>query len=141
MLSAIGQYLDSDSSKYYGYINEFRISDVARWTSNFTPPTEPYVIESESPIDPYTWYESDAPTPVQMTQYIANVEALKEVLTLANNAPELPPDMDGLTIQEANYMEEILAMINLYLLALQRVFLRSEMPWAVSGGPGFYFEN
>ena len=25
-----------------GYIQEFRISDVARWTSDFTPPTEPY---------------------------------------------------------------------------------------------------
>ena len=24
------------------YINEFRISKVARWTANFTPPTEPY---------------------------------------------------------------------------------------------------
>lgn len=24
------------------YLDEFRISDVARWTSNFTPPTKPY---------------------------------------------------------------------------------------------------
>ena len=28
-----------------GYIDEFRISNVARWTLNFTPPTEPYTEE------------------------------------------------------------------------------------------------
>ena len=31
-------------SMYKGYIDEFRISDIARWTSNFTPPDKPYVI-------------------------------------------------------------------------------------------------
>ena len=97
--------------------------------------------EPEPTLDPYTWYESDTPTQAQMTQYLANVEALKEALTLADNAPELPSDMDGLTTQEANHIEEIFAMINLYLLALQRVFLRSGMAWAVSGGPEFYFAN
>ena len=91
--------------------------------------------------DPYTWYESDTPTQAQMTQYLANVEALKGALTLADNAPELPLDMDGLTTQEANHIEEILVMINLYLLALQRVFIRSGMAWAISGGPNYYFKN
>lgn len=28
---------------YFGYLDEFRISDIARWTSNFTPPTTPYL--------------------------------------------------------------------------------------------------
>lgn len=27
---------------YIGYIAEFRVSDIARWTESFTPPTEPY---------------------------------------------------------------------------------------------------
>lgn len=27
---------------FIGYINELRISNVARWTTNFTPPTAPY---------------------------------------------------------------------------------------------------
>lgn len=27
---------------YTGYIDEFRVSDIARWTESFTPPTEPY---------------------------------------------------------------------------------------------------
>lgn len=33
----------SDYSQYFhGYIDEFRVSNVARWTENFEPPTEPY---------------------------------------------------------------------------------------------------
>ena len=27
---------------YIGYMDEFRVSDIARWTESFTPPTEPY---------------------------------------------------------------------------------------------------
>lgn len=29
-------------NNYNAYIEEFRISDIARWASNFTPPTQPY---------------------------------------------------------------------------------------------------
>lgn len=38
----IGSYREQDQNPFYGYIDEFRISNVARWTSNFTPPIEPY---------------------------------------------------------------------------------------------------
>lgn len=47
----IGYYLGGCFS---GYMNEIRISDIARWTENFTPPTKPYnytligYIESEN---------------------------------------------------------------------------------------------
>lgn len=36
-------YQDNDLAKQIkGYIDELRVSNVARWTENFTPPTEPY---------------------------------------------------------------------------------------------------
>ena len=40
--AAIGN--KSVSAQNYGsfYLSEFRVSDVARWTDNFTPPTQPY---------------------------------------------------------------------------------------------------
>lgn len=42
----IGKWLSGNDSVSLplikGYIDEFRISDIARWTSNFTPPTKPY---------------------------------------------------------------------------------------------------
>lgn len=38
----IGRYDSGNYLYYQGYIDEFRISDVARWTANFTPPTAEY---------------------------------------------------------------------------------------------------
>ena len=40
--SVIGDYRTGDHSYFVGNIQEFRVSNVARWTANFTPPTEPY---------------------------------------------------------------------------------------------------
>lgn len=40
-VGTIGRY--ANGIKYYkGYIDEFRISDISRWTAGFTPPTEAY---------------------------------------------------------------------------------------------------
>lgn len=41
-LFAIGNSREGAPSYFNGYINEFRISNVARWTTDFTPQTEPY---------------------------------------------------------------------------------------------------
>lgn len=39
---AVGEYRAGDSHPFHGYIDEFRISNIARWDGPFTPPTEPY---------------------------------------------------------------------------------------------------
>ena len=91
------------------------------------------------PLDPYTWYESDVPTESTMAGYLANVSALREVLTLPENTAEVPADMAGLTLAEANAIEEILLVIEDYLTALASVFRRCDA--AICGGPGFYFKN
>ena len=92
-------------------------------------------------MDPYTWYEIDTPTQNQMTLYLQNVSALRNALALPDTTEAVPDDMSGLTLEEANDIEKILGTIETYLVAMQMVFLRSGMSWAVSGGPGFYFAN
>ena len=101
----------------------------------------PEISPADQTLDPYTWYEADTPTSSQMQQYLANGAALRDALTMADDLPDLPPDMDGLTQAEANDIEALLGTINDYLEAMQRIFLRSGMAWAISGGPNFYFVN
>ena len=88
-----------------------------------------------------TWVNDSVPTQAQMAQYMANVQALMDVLTTATYTVSLPADMALLTYAEANNIEEILAEINAYLEALAGCFLRSGMSWATAGSPGFYFAN
>ena len=97
-------------------------------------------LEPTPELDPYTWYETDAPTVSAMAGYLANVEALRGVLE-QGSTPEVPADMAGLTAEEANAIEEILLVIEGSLTAMQKIFLRSGMAWAISGEPGFYFAN
>lgn len=97
--------------------------------------------DSEPTLDPYTWYESDTPTASLMDAYLANVAALRAVLDLPETTPEVPADMDRLTQAEANDIERIMEIVDIYIVTLQKSFLRSGMSWAVSGGPGFYFSN
>lgn len=124
---------------YTGYIEEYRISNVARWTGNFTPPTEPYIVERPADGNPTEWLETDAPTLTQMQRYLGNVSALRGVLELPEDTAVVPADMVGLTTEEANAIEEILLIISDYLTALQKIFLRCGA--AICGGSSLYFAN
>lgn len=42
--ASVGDYRAGDPAPFIGYIDEFRISNVARWCANFTPPASPYSV-------------------------------------------------------------------------------------------------
>lgn len=103
------------------------------------PETEPPAHNPDPELDPYTWYDSDVPTVSLMDEYLSNVAALRAVLDLPETTPEVPADMDRLTQAEANAIEEILDIINTYLVALQSILRRCGA--VVCGGPELYFVN
>lgn len=86
------------------------------------------------------WAPDSVPTASQMAQYLANVQALQNAITGAYTVAP-PSSMALLTYVGANDIEQLLAEINSYLTALQAVFLRSGMAWAVSGTPMWYFPD
>lgn len=89
-------------------------------------------------LDPYLWYEDDVPTAGLLGSYLANVTALRNVIDLPEDTPEVPADMVGMTQTEANNIEKILEIINEYLVSLQKIFLRCGH--AICGN-NFYFAN
>lgn len=39
-----------DTGYFNGYIDEFRVSNIARWTENFTPPVQPHTITDDTEV-------------------------------------------------------------------------------------------
>ena len=66
-------------------------------------------------LDLYTWYESDTPTFLQLSQYRANVDAVRSALQLPDGTPVTPDSMRRLTTAEANSIEAILLALNFIL--------------------------
>ena len=111
-------------------------------SGNFLPGPEIIIPDPKPPEpvrEPELWYEDDIPRSYQMSRYLQNVAALRGVLTLPENTAEVPADMAGLTLAEANAIEEILLVIEDYLTALASVFRRCGA--SICGGPELYFIN
>jgi hypothetical protein len=82
---SLGRDTASSSQYFYGYMDEVRVSKgVARWTSNFTPPTAPYAAENGTVclITP----NCDGNTPGVKIQYAdANGDNAPTCTTFINN--------------------------------------------------------
>lgn len=68
----------------------------------------------------------DIPRPAEMADYLARVRAVRDALASLPGTPEPPPDMQGLTFQEANAVE-------LSLIGAERAINAMEKSWVYSG--------
>lgn len=75
--------------------------------------------------DPYRWYEDDVPTGSEMAQYIANVDALRNAITMFDTTPETPKNADLLNYIKANNIEKILVDINQLLINMAAAWFYS----------------
>lgn len=64
-----------------------------------------YLVQVSPRID---WTEADIPLQSDMEHYLADVSALRELVTTPVTTPPVPDDMEGLTYIEANNIEQIL---------------------------------
>lgn len=72
------------------------------------------------------WQVTDIPTPESMTAYLADVAALRAVLTVAADTPAVPEGMEQLTWKEANDIEQILVDVD-------ELLTRMAAAWFYSG--------
>lgn len=80
-LSGIGIYYQVGDSPYQGYIDEFRVSNIARWASNFIPPIEPY-----SSFNVFTKVDNSWQQAKEIYGKINNVwQPVTEIYTKTNN--------------------------------------------------------
>lgn len=82
------------------------------------------VTATQDTRDRYTWFEDDIPTPSQMTQYLANVAAIRAAITA--DTPATPESMANLTYTEANDIEQI-------LIDIDDALTRAAAAWFYSG--------
>ncbi len=72
------------------------------------------------------WDSSMYPDPAEMDRYLANIITLRALLPMAEDVPQVPPDMDKLNYEEANDIEKI-------LLAVDDAITRISKSWYYSG--------
>lgn len=75
--------------------------------------------------DAKTWTLKDAPTQTEMAEYLADVKAIRGVLTLLSTTPPVPDTMVGLTYVKANHIEQILLDVDRLLSNMIASFVYS----------------
>lgn len=75
--------------------------------------------------DAKTWTMQDVPTQSEMDEYLADIRAIRGVLTLFNTTPQVPDSMVGLTYIKANHIEQILLDVDKLLSNVVSSFIYS----------------
>lgn len=62
-----------------------------------------------------TWVESDKPTPLQLADYLAQVQYVRNLFSSITDFPELPNTINNLTTEQANNIERVLELVDFFL--------------------------
>lgn len=81
-----------------------------------------YVVSVDPKID---WMMEDFPTPTEMDYYLDQVRIIKNSIVNLPTTPALPSDMQGLTFEEANAIEQVLLDVDAVLTLSQKCWLYS----------------
>lgn len=114
----IGWSGDNANNYFNGYIEEFRVCNLAVWDSNFIPANSMYEIKDKAY---YIWTESDSPTLTQLTQYLDNVRILRS--EIANQSPDVPGVKDMFSVEAANNIEKILMTIDRSIQTMKQTYV------------------
>lgn len=68
----------------------------------------------------YRWQENELATPLQMAQYLQNIQALRDVLPVYATTPTVPGITDGMTTALANAIEQILVDLESTIKAMMK---------------------
>lgn len=64
------------------------------------------------PTKPKTWAKEDMPTPAEMEEYLARIRSTKDCFPQISGFPEIPEDMNHLSVEGANNIERLLLMVH-----------------------------
>lgn len=79
------------------------------------------------------WAIGEIPAPADLKHYLDDVATIRAVMELPPTTPDVPPDMDRLTLEEANDIERILAAVEKNINQVAGAFRRSNAPSFWSG--------
>lgn len=104
--NTVAAYFNAMPSTLAAYLLALGVAPDSLYDLPFTPPIS---------VTPKTDWQGgttpDIPTATQLTTYLTDISTLRAVLTLPAGTPSVPADMNGLTYQEANNIEEILETV------------------------------
>lgn len=72
-----------------------------------------------------SWNIREWMTLSEAMRYLHNVDTIKSCFTLPDNVPDVPEDLNKLTFQEANDIEEILYMVDTIITNISKAWLYS----------------
>ena len=77
-------------------------------------------VDTKTSWNPIEWM-----TPSEATRYLDNISTLRSCFAIPSDMPEVPYDLENLTIIEANNIEKILVMVNDIMLGIARAWFYS----------------